>query len=65
MFWLSIALVIISSEIVSAYLYLNAIRQPKQLEGDIQIEDLLERIKVLEDQVSNIRVAQGMRRRDG
>ena len=65
MFWLSIALVIISSEIVSAYLYLNAIRQPKQLESDIQIEDLLERIKVLEDQVSNIRVAQGMRRRDG
>ena len=65
MLWLSIALVIISSEIVLAYLYLNAIRQPKQSEGSINIEDLKERIRLLEDQVSNIRVAQGMRRRDG
>ena len=65
MLWLSIALVIISSEIVLAYLYLNTIRQPKQLQSDINLEDLKERVKLLEDQVSNIRVAQGMRRRDG
>jgi len=65
MLWLSIALVIISSEIVSAYLYLNAIRHPKQSESSINLEDLKERIRLLEDQVSNIRVAQGMRRRDG
>jgi hypothetical protein len=65
MLWLSIALVIISSEIVLAYLYLNAIRQPKQLLSDINLEDLKERIRLLEDQVSSIRVAQGMRRRDG
>lgn len=65
MLWLSIALVIISSEVVSAYLYLNAIRHPKQLESDINLEDLKERVRLLEDQVSNIRVAQGMRRRDG
>lgn len=65
MLWLSIALVIISSEIVLAYLYLNAIRQPKQLVSDINLEDLKERIRLLEDQVSSIRVAQGMRRRDG
>jgi hypothetical protein len=64
MLWLSIALVIISSEIV-LYLYLNAIRQPKQSESNINLEDLRERIRLLEDQVSNIRVAQGMRRRDG
>ncbi len=65
MLWLSIALIIISSEIVSAYLYLNAIRHPKQSGSDINIEDLKERVRLLEDQVSNIRVAQGMRRRDG
>jgi hypothetical protein len=65
MLWLSIAMVLISSEIVLAYLYVNAIRQPKQLVSNINMEDLEERIRVLEDQVSNIRVAQGMRRRDG
>jgi hypothetical protein len=65
MLWLSIAMVIISSEIVLAYLYVNVIRQPNQLVSNINMEDLEERIRVLEDQVSNIRVAQGMRRRDG
>ena len=65
MLWLSIALVIISSEIVLAHLYLNAIRYPKQLVSDINSEDLKERVRLLEDQVSSIRVAQGMRRRDG
>jgi hypothetical protein len=65
MLWLSIALIIISSEIVSAYLYLNAIRHPKQLDANINLEDLKERVRLLEDQVSNIRVAQGIRRRDG
>ena len=65
MLWLSIAMVIISSEIVLAYLYVTVIRQPKQLVSNINMEDLEERIRVLEDQVSNIRVAQGMRRRDG
>ena len=65
MLWLSIAMVIISSEIVLAYLYVNVIRQPKQLVSNINMIDLEDRIRVLEDQVSNIRVAQGMRRRDG
>ena len=65
MLWLSIAMVIISSEIVLAYLYVNVIRQPKQLVSNVNMIDLEERIRVLEDQVSNIRVAQGMRRRDG
>ena len=65
MFWLSIAMVLISSEIVLAYLYVNAIRQPKQLVSNVNIDELQEKIRSLEDQVSNIRVAQGMRRRDG
>ena len=65
MLWLSIAMVLISSEIVLAYLYVNVIRQPKQLVSNINMIDLEERIRVIEDQVSNIRVAQGMRRRDG
>jgi hypothetical protein len=58
-------MVIISSEIVLAYLYVTVIRQPRQLVSNINMIDLEERIRVLEDQVSNIRVAQGMRRRDG
>lgn len=65
MLWLSIAMVLISSEIVLAYLYVNAIRQPKQLVSNINIDEIQEKIRLLEDQVSNIRVAQGMRRRDG
>ncbi len=65
MFWLSIAMVLVSSEIVLAYLYVNAIRQPKQLVSNINIDELRDKIKSLEDQVSSIRVAQGMRRRDG
>lgn len=65
MFWLSIAMVLISSEIVLAYLYVNAIRQPKQLVSNINIDELQEKIRSLEDQVSSIRVVQGMRRRDG
>lgn len=65
MLWLSIAMVLISSEIVLAYLYVNVIRQPKQLVSNVNMIDLEERIRVIEDQVSNIRVAQGMRRRDG
>ena len=65
MLWLSIAMVIISSEIVLAYLYVTVIRQPMQLVSNINIDDMQEKIRLLEDQVSNIRVAQGMRRRDG
>ena len=65
MLWLSIAMVLISSEIVLAYIYVNAIRQPKQLVSNINIDEIQEKIRLLEDQVSNIRVAQGMRRRDG
>ena len=65
MLLLSIAMVLISSEIVLAYIYVNAIRQPKQLVSNINIDEIQEKIRLLEDQVSNIRVAQGMRRRDG
>jgi hypothetical protein len=52
MLWLSIAMVIISSEIVLAYLYVTVIRQPKQLVSNINIDDMQEKIRLLEDQVS-------------
>jgi hypothetical protein len=64
MIWISIALVIISTEIILAFLYyLREIRKP--IEINIDVNAIEDRLKALEDQVSNIRVAQGMRRRDG
>jgi uncharacterized membrane protein len=64
MIWISLALVIISTEFILAFLYyLREIRKP--IEINIDINAIEDRLKGLEDQVSNIRVAQGMRRRDG
>ena len=64
MIWFSLALVIISTEIILAFLYyLREIRKP--IEINIDVNSIEDRLKGLEDQVSNIRVAQGMRRRDG
>ena len=64
MFWFSIAIVIISSEIITAYLYVT-LRAKPELNPDGSLDELKEKIKLLEDQVSSLRVAQGMRRRDG
>jgi len=64
MIWFSLALVIISTEIILAVLYyLRETRKP--IEINIDVNSIEDRLKALEDQVSNIRVAQGMRRRDG
>ena len=64
MIWFSLALVIISTEfIISVLYYLREIRRP--IEVNIDVNSIEDRLKALEDQVSNIRVAQGMRRRDG
>lgn len=63
MIWLSIAIVVITTEIL-AYLIFVKIHKIHRLE-DNQINALLEKMKSLEDQISSIRVAQGMRRRDG
>lgn len=61
--WLSIALVVIVTEAILYDLYKERYR--KQETENEDVVDYEERIKALEDQVSNIRVAQGMRRRDG
>jgi len=63
MFWFSIALVLITSEIIAAYLYVTMRAKPEPKPYD-SLDGIQERIKLLEDQVSSLRVAQGMRRRD-
>ena len=64
MIWISLALVIISTEfILAVFYYLREIRKP--IEVNIDVNSIEDRLKALEDQVSNIRMAQGMRRRDG
>lgn len=69
MLWFSIALVIISTEIVLTILYFNSQSKPEQEmseENDVllDIEKLKERLKQLEDQVSTLKISQGMRRRE-
>ncbi len=61
--WLSIALIVIVTEAILYDIYKERFR--KQETENEDVVDYEERIKALEDQVSNIRVAQGMRRRDG
>ena len=61
--WISIALIVIVTEAILYDLYKERYR--KQETENEDVVDYEERIKALEDQVSNIRVAQGMRRRDG
>ena len=69
MLWFSIALVIIATEIVLTILYFNSRSKPEQEmseENDVllDIEKMNERLKQLEDQVSTIKISQGMRRRE-
>lgn len=63
MMWLSIALIVIVTEAILYDIY--KIKTSRQETENEDVVDYEERIKALEDQVSNIRVAQGMRRRDG
>jgi len=63
MMWISIALIVIVTEAILYDLYKERYR--KQETENEDVVDYKERLKALEDQVSNIRVAQGMRRRDG
>ena len=62
MMWISIALIVIVTEAIIYDLYKES---RKQEPGKQDVVDYEERLKALEDQVSSIRVAQGMRRRDG
>lgn len=69
MLWFSIALVIIATEIVLTILYFNSRSKPEQEKSEendvlLDIEKLNERLKQLEDQVSTIKISQGMRRRE-
>ena len=63
MMWVSIALIVIVTEAILYDLYKE--RFKKQEPKKENVVDYDERLKALEDQVSSIRVAQGMRRRDG
>ena len=69
MLWFSIALVIIATEIVLTILYYNSRSKPEQemdKKNDVllDIEKLNERLKQVEDQVSTLKISQGMRRRE-
>lgn len=63
MMWISIALIVIVTEAILYDIY--KVKTSKQETENEDVVDYEERLKALEDQVSNIRVAQGMRRRDG
>jgi hypothetical protein len=63
MMWVSIALIVIVTEAILYDLYKERFRKQEPEKEDVV--DYEERLKALEDQVSSIRVAQGMRRRDG
>ena len=63
MMWISIALIVIVTEAILYDIY--KIKTSRQETENEDVVDYEERIKALEDQVSSIRVAQGMRRRDG
>ena len=63
MMWISIALIVIVTEAILYDLHKERFR--KQEPKKENVVDYEERLKALEDQVSSLRVAQGMRRRDG
>jgi len=64
MMWISIALIVIVTEAILYDLYKERRKQEPEKENE-SLDSIEERLKALEDQVSSIRVAQGMRRRDG
>lgn len=64
MMWVSIALIVIVTEAILYDLYKESRKQKPEKENE-SLDTIEERLKALEDQVSSIRVAQGMRRRDG
>ena len=65
MMWISVALIVIVTEAILYDIYkIKTSRQETKNENE-DVVDYEERLKALEDQVSNIRVVQSMRRRDG
>ena len=65
MMWVSIALIVIVTEAILYDLYKERFKKQEPEKENESLDSIEERLKALEDQVSSIRVAQGMRRRDG
>lgn len=62
---LSIAAIIITTEILGTIIYLKRKNEPVQSESKEELVVLAEKIKSLEDQLSTIRLSISMRRKDG
>lgn len=62
---LSIAIVVITTEILGTIIYLKRKNEPVQSESKEELVVLAEKIKSLEDQLSTIRLSISMRRKDG
>jgi len=63
--WISIASIVIVTEAILYDLYKERLKKKEPEKENESLDSIEERLKALEDQVSSIRVAQGMRRRDG
>lgn len=64
MIWISLAAIVIVTELIIFDLYKMRFENKQDTKNE-SLDSLEERMKTLEDQVSSLRVAQGMRRRDG
>lgn len=64
MIWISCAAIVIVTELILFDLYKMRFENKQDTKNE-SLDSLEERMKALEDQVSSLRVAQGMRRRDG
>ena len=64
MIWISLAAIVIVTELILFDLYKMRFQEKQDTKNE-SLDSLEERMKALEDQVSSLRVAQGMRRRDG
>lgn len=64
MIWISLAAIVIVTELILFDLYKMRFENKQDTKNE-SLDAIEERMKALEDQVSSLRVAQGMRRRDG
>lgn len=64
MLWISLAAIVIVTELIIFDLYKMRYQEKSETKNE-SLDSLQERMKALEDQISSLRVAQGMRRRDG
>jgi peptidoglycan hydrolase CwlO-like protein len=64
MIWISLAAIVIVTELIIFDVYKMRFENKQDTKNE-SLDSLEERMQALEDQVSSLRVAQGMRRRDG